>query len=133
MQTQDFLAPNELALLLRPRPNRYELLGNRNQVIIGLLVHQALIIREIGALRVVDIDLKAATVQVPATSKTEGRKLRLDAAQVMVLHAYLNEDRPQLLRTKTDHLILTSRGTAERGKGCIIWSKPYENWFQASD
>ena len=117
MQTQDFLAPNELALLLRPRPERYAILTNRNQVIIGLLVHQALIIREIGALRVADIDLKAATVQVPATSKTEGRKLRLDAAQVMVLHAYLNEDRPQLLRDETDHLLLTQRGTPERGEG----------------
>ncbi len=117
VQTQDLLAPEELALLLRPRPNRYALLENRNQIIIGLLVHQGLLVREIGALKVGDIDLQKATVRVPATSKTEARKLRLDAAQVMVLHAYLNEDRQQLLRVETDHLLLTSRGTPERGEG----------------
>lgn len=117
VQTQDLLAPNELALLLRPRPNRYALLENRNQIIIGLLVHQGLLVREIGALKVGDIDLQKATVRVPATSKTDARKLRLDAAQVMVLHVYLNEDRPQLLRVETDHLLLTQRGTPELGEG----------------
>jgi integrase/recombinase XerD len=117
VQTQDLLAPEELALLLRPRPERYEILTKRNRVIIGLLVHQGLLVREIGALKDGDIDLQKATVRVPATSKTEARKLRLDAAQVMVLHAYLNEDRPQLLRHETDHLLLTQRGTPERGEG----------------
>jgi integrase/recombinase XerD len=117
VQTQDLLAPNELALLLRPRPERYEILTNRNQVIIGLLVHQALLVREIGALKLGDIDLQKATVLVPATSKTDARKLRLDAAQVMTLHAYLQEDRAQLLAEPTDQLLLTSRGTPERGEG----------------
>jgi len=117
VQTQDLLAPNELALLLRPRPNRYTLLENRNRVIIGLLVHQALLVREIGALKVGDIDLQKATVRVPATSKTEARTLRLDAAQVMTLYAYLQEDRARLLTQETDHLLLTSRGTPERGEG----------------
>ncbi|SER46682.1 integrase/recombinase XerD [Neolewinella agarilytica] len=117
VQTQDLLAPNELALLLRPRPNRYALLENRNRVIIGLLVHQALLVREIGALKIGDIDLQKATVRVPATSKTEARTLRLDAAQVMTLHAYLQEDRASLLTEESDHLLLTSRGTPERGEG----------------
>jgi len=116
VQTQDLLAPSELALLLRPRPNRYALLENRNRVIIGLLVHQALLVREIGALKVGDIDLQKATVRVPVTSKTEARKLRLDAGQVMTLHAYLQEDRARLLTEATDHLLLTSRGTPERGE-----------------
>jgi integrase/recombinase XerD len=117
VQTQDLLAPNELALLLRPRPERYPMLMNRNRVIIGLLVHQGLSVREIGALKVADIDLQTATVRILATSKTDARKLRLDAAQVMALHAYLNEDRPQLLRDETEHLLLTQRGTPERGEG----------------
>lgn len=117
VQTQDLLAPEELALLLRPRPERYEILTNRNRVIIGLLVHQGLLVREIGALKVGAIDLEKAIVRVPATSKTEPRKLRLDAAQVMTLHAYLQGDRARLLAEPTDHLLLTSRGTPERGEG----------------
>lgn len=117
VQTQDLLAAEELAALLRPRPERYELLGNRNRVIIGLLVHQGLLIREIGKLKTGDIDLEKATVRVLATTNTEARTLRLDAAQVMTLYAYLKEDRPRLLRELTDQLILTSRGTPERGEG----------------
>ena len=117
VQTQDLLATEELSLLLRPRPERYEILMNRNRVIIGLLVYQGLLVREVGALKVNDVDLEKATVRVLATSKTDARKLRLDAAQVMVLYAYLNEDRPQLLAAETNHLLLTSRGTPERGEG----------------
>lgn len=117
VQSQDLLSGEELALLLRPRENRYELLANRNRVIIGLLVHQGLLIREIGKLKTGDIDLKKVTVRVPATTNTEARELRLDAGQVMTLYAYLKEDRPQLLREETDHLLLTQRGTAERGEG----------------
>jgi integrase/recombinase XerD len=56
-------------------------------------------------------------VAVPETFKADARKLRLDAAQVMTLHACLNEDRPQLLRDETDHLLLTQRSTPERGEG----------------
>ncbi|MEM6771512.1 MAG: tyrosine-type recombinase/integrase, partial [Bacteroidota bacterium] len=117
VQTQDFLAPNELALLLRPRPERYPLLENRNRVIIGLLVHQALLIREIGALKMDNIELEKGLVSVPETSKTEARKLRLQSDQVMTLHAYLTVDRPQLLREETGHLLLSQRGTTERGEG----------------
>ncbi|MEM1357967.1 MAG: integrase, partial [Bacteroidota bacterium] len=94
VQTQDLLNEDELKLLLQPRPERYELLVNRNTIIIGLLVHQALLVREIGALKVGAINLEKATIQIPATSKTEGRKLRLQASQIMKLYAYLCEDRP---------------------------------------
>ncbi len=101
-------------------------------MIIGLLLHQALLVREIGALKVGAVDLEKATVCVPATNKMEVRTLRLNAAQVMTLHAYLREDRARLLAEETDHLLLTSRGTPERVKGCITSSKPYGRWFQES-
>jgi site-specific recombinase XerD len=117
VQTQDLLSKEELALLLRPRPERYPLLTNRNAVIIGLLVHQALTVREIGLLQVLHLDLSTATVKVPATNRTFGRTLKLAAPQVMQLHAYLTEDRPRLSKAVTNQLILTSRGTAERGEG----------------
>ncbi|MEM9258104.1 MAG: tyrosine-type recombinase/integrase [Bacteroidota bacterium] len=117
VQTQDLLNEDELKLLLEPRPERYELLVNRNTIIIGLLAHQALLVREIGALKVGAIDLEKATIQVPATTKTEGRKLRLQASQIMTLYTYLREDRTRLLKQQTDHLLLTQRGSPERGEG----------------
>lgn len=117
VQTQDLLDADELARLQQTRTERYPLLARRNAVIIGLLTHQALTVREIGRLRVVDIDLTAATLNVAATRRTQARTLRLAAPQIMELHTYLIQDRPRLLRDETDELILTSRGTPERGEG----------------
>jgi integrase/recombinase XerD len=117
VQTQDLLSKVELALLLRPRPERYPLLTNRNAAIIGLLVYQALTVREIGLLELSHLNLSAATLIVPPTNRTLGRTLKLAAPQVMQLHAYLTEDRPRLLKDASTQLILSSRGTAERGEG----------------
>lgn len=117
VQTQDLLSGDELARLLEPRPARYGKLAGRNEVILGLLVHQALTIREIGNLTTEAIDLATASIHVAATNQTNGRKLKLAAPQVMQLHGYLTGDRPRLLKVATAGLILTSRGTAERGEG----------------
>lgn len=126
IQTQDLLDADELVRLREPRSERYPLLARRNAVVIGLLTYQALTVREIGRLRVGDIDLTGATVSVAATPRTLARTLRLAAPQLMELYAYLKEDRPRLLHQEwiegplaqsTDALILTSRGTPESGEG----------------
>ena len=116
-QTQDLLTGEELRRLLEPRPERYPLLATRNQVIVGLLVHQALTAGELGELLVGDVDLRAATLRIASRGRRRGRVLPLEAAQVMQLHDYLSGDRPRLLTSPTDHLLLTSRGTPERGEG----------------
>lgn len=117
-QTQDLLTASELALLLEPRTERYPLLTNRNGVIVSLLVYQALTIREIGRLTTGNIDLRAATLRVAGRRRQRARILRLEAGQVMQLHDYLTNDRPKLQTAAvSDHLLLTSRGTPERGEG----------------
>lgn len=116
-QVQDLLTGKELQRLLEPRPERYALLATRNRVILGLLVHQALTLREIGRLKVDDVDLRAATLRVAGQERRRARVLSLEAAQVMLLHDYLRGGRPRLLKEETDHLLLTSRGTPERGEG----------------
>ena len=117
VQVQDLLTEEELGRLLALRTERYEILAGRNAVIIGLLVHQALTVREVSWLEVGDIDLTAGRVNVAATRRTTGRKLALATPQVMQLHTYLSEQRPRLLKTATDRLILTGRGTPESGDG----------------
>ncbi|MEM7574207.1 MAG: tyrosine-type recombinase/integrase [Bacteroidota bacterium] len=117
IQLQDLLTEIELQALLLPRQERYPMLARRNRVVMSLLVNQALALQEMAALKVQDIDLEKATIQASGTAKLNTRKLRLKADQILLLHDYLEQDRPQLLRTSTDALILTSRGTAERGEG----------------
>jgi integrase/recombinase XerD len=116
VQIQDLLSARELELLLE-REERYGILADRNRVVMSLLVYQALRVQELVALRTGDVDLQAATVHVRSTAKTNERTLALQPRQIMLLHRYLEETRPQLLREDTDVLVITMAGTAERGEG----------------
>lgn len=126
VQLQDLLSKAELKLLLQ-RTERYELLTLRNQVIMSLLVYQALLSGEICRLTLNEVDTTAGTIFIKAGGKTNERTLPLKAEQILLLHRYIQEIRPQLIkgpsgsptgeRKDTDALIITSRGTAERGEG----------------
>lgn len=116
VQLQDLLSKAELKLLLQ-RKERYELLTLRNQVIMSLLVYQALLSGEICRLALQDVDTRAGTIFIKAGGKTNERTLPLKAEQILLLHRYTQEIRPQLIKEDTDALIITSRGTAERGEG----------------
>jgi site-specific recombinase XerD len=116
MQLQDFLTIQQLQKLLH-RKERYKILTNRNQVIMSLLVNQALRVQEICALKVEDIDLKKATIYINSTAKTNARTLNLKSEQIMLLHTYLHEVREKLIKLETENLIITKSGTAEKGEG----------------
>ena len=116
MQLQDFLKTEQLQKLLN-REERYKILEVRNQVIMSLLVYQALRVQEICQLEVENIDLKKATIYIKATAKTNARTLHLKSGQIMLLYCYLNEVRKELLKVKTEKLIITKKGTVEKGEG----------------
>lgn len=77
-------------------------LTERNRMIMGLLVYQALTVSEAVALRVVDIELAAGRVHVAESVSNLGRTLPLVASQIMQLHGYLTKDRPLLLTRYAD-------------------------------
>jgi len=116
MQLQDFLKINQLQKLLH-RKERYKILEIRNQVIMSLLVNQALRVQEMCSLKVENIDLKQATIYIQSTAKTNARTLNLKSSQIMLLHNYLHEVRKELLKVDTQNLIITKSGTAEKGEG----------------
>ncbi len=116
IQIQDLLSPQELERLLE-REERYPLLTLRNRVVSSLLVRQALLKAEICALTLEDVDLEAAQVHVRPTRKTNARTLPLEARQSVWLYRYIHQVRPKLLRGDTQSLVITARGTAERGEG----------------
>ena len=67
IQLQELLTENELQKLLEPRKERYPMLEKRNQIIISLLVNQALLVGDIESLRIEDLDLKNAKIKVQST------------------------------------------------------------------
>ena len=89
IQLQDLFTDNELQKLLEPRKERYRLLAKRNQIIMGLLVHQALKIGEITQLKVENINLQKAQINITGTAQTNNRILPLKAEQILLFYNYL--------------------------------------------
>lgn len=116
IQVQDLFTPEELERVL-DRKERYLILKNRNLLVISLLIYQGLANREVKNLELSDIDLKEAKINIKATGKNNARVLKLNAKQMYFLMNYLNQDRPILLRTESNKLIISSRGTPETGEG----------------
>ena len=116
IQLQDLFKAEELALLLE-RKERYPILKNRNQIIISLLIYQALTNGDIKNLEVGDIHLEAGTVHIKAQRKTGARTLKLQPRQIFWLMNYIGEDRPRLIKTDTQKLIISKLGTEENGEG----------------
>jgi integrase/recombinase XerD len=128
LQLQDLFTEKELEPLL-DRKERYGAIRIRNQVIVGLLIYQALRQKEIVNLKVRDIDLEAGTVFIGATRGTNERKLQLRTNQVMAFYRYIHEIRPKLIKTNTDCLIINLRGTPETGEGVNYLVGTFKNKF----
>lgn len=118
VQLQDLFTAEELELLLQ-REERYEAARIKNQVIISLLVYQALKLGELTELKVSDINLTEGTVYVSETPKSNSRTLSLKPKQIMLFHQYLQEVRPKLLKTETEYLLINLRGQRESGEGVM--------------
>ncbi len=117
IQVQDLLSKEELQLLLK-RKERYKILKLRNQVIMTLLVYQALRLQEMTQIKIKDLNLENGEIQIKETSKTNARILPLKPEQIMLFYRYLNQTRPQLLKGKSSPVfIITQKGSAEKGEG----------------
>jgi integrase/recombinase XerD len=116
IQTQDLLNEAELNQLLE-REERFASYALRNKLILSLLIHQALLTREICGLKVADIDLEKGQIYVRETVKTNARTLPLKAEQVMLIYRYLSEYRARFIKQETESLIISGRGQAELGEG----------------
>jgi len=113
IQLQDLFTEKELQLLLMPRIERYPFLAKRNKIIMSLLVHQALRIGEIENIKLNDLDLEKATIQIHKTGITNARNLPLKAEQILLLYQYINQDRNTLktFRNNQNALLLGKLGT----------------------
>lgn len=83
----------------------------RNKIILGLYINQALTRMEMNRLEVQDVDLAKGTIRVRNNVKLNERILPLAAYQVPHLYRYINEIRPRLLQqsehAKGDRLFFT--------------------------
>ena len=129
VQLQDLFSTEELEMLL-DRKERYGLLKNRNLMIVGLLIYQGLTTGECVRLKTEDLDLSVSSITVSGTSRTRGRRLALKPQQVLPIHRYLTEDRPQLLGDRaSDQLLITKVGFDENGEGISYLLEQHQALF----
>ena len=113
IQLQDLFTEKELQLLLVPRIERYPFLTKRNKIIMSLLVHQALRIGEIENIKLNDLDLEKANIQIHKTGITNARNLPLKAEQILLLYEFISKYRNKLKTWRNDEnaLLLGKLGT----------------------
>ncbi|ROI11149.1 tyrosine-type recombinase/integrase [Epilithonimonas hominis] len=114
IQLQELLTEKELLKLLEPRQERYPILEKRNQIVMSLLVNQALLVGDIEKLKIEDLDLKNAKIKVQKTGITNERVLDLKAEQILLFYQYLQNDREVLAKNqtlKTRYFLLGKLGT----------------------
>ncbi len=75
-----------------------EKLRRRNEVIVSLLIYQALTVAEICYLNIEDINLEKAEIYIQSKDKKKARTLQLKACQILLFYNYLKEDYPHLTR-----------------------------------
>lgn len=119
IRIDELYTPEELSELLEGGASKIPGLTGRNRVIIGLLVHQALLVSEIVRLEVGDVDLKAGSVYVRESVGNRARTLPLLAVQIMAIHNYVQDDRPVLVCGHDDpgRLIVSRFGRELAGHG----------------
>ena len=103
LQLQELLTEKELLQLLEPRKERYKILEKRNQIIISLLVNQALLVSDIENLRIEDLNLKNAKIKVKSTGITNERILDLKAEQILLFYEYLKDEREKMKEKRPDN------------------------------
>lgn len=128
IQLQDLFTSEELELLL-DRKERYTDLKVRNQVIIGLLIYQGITTGELSRIELQDINLDTAEIYIKSSSKLNSRTLKLKPKQVLPMHKYIHEIRPNLLRTKTEKLIINKLGNAETGEQISYLVSTFKHLF----
>ena len=132
IQLQDLFTEKELQLLLIPRIERYPFLIKRNKIIMSLLVNQGLRIGEIENIKLDDIDLEKAYLQIHKTGVTNARNLPLKAEQILLLYEYINHDRNKLKTFRNDQnaLLLGKLGTPIRKEDVDYLITTYQKQFK---
>lgn len=69
----------------------------RNKVILGLLIFQAVTIEELELLKAEHINLREGKIKIPGTDRTNERVLKLEASQVYDIQEYMIKTRARII------------------------------------
>jgi integrase/recombinase XerD len=98
IQVESLYSKQTLDELLKNHINKRKLVQRRDEVIISLLIYQAMTVQEITTINLEDINLKEAIIKAKGGRKQRPRTLALQANQILLLHNYITEDREKILK-----------------------------------
>jgi len=93
----NLLTPEELTALYE-NYQVTDLRSQRNKVMIGLLVFQALTREELEKLEIIHVKLNAGKIEIPAGKHSNARTLKLESLQILDLQEYISITRPEILK-----------------------------------
>lgn len=91
----DIFTSVELEKLLK-RKERFNILKYRNQLVLSLLIYQALTPQEICNLMTSHIDLEQGTIYIRGSAKLKTRHLKIHPQQFTIIEKYLNKCRTKI-------------------------------------
>lgn len=113
IQVESLYSAVVLEELLQIYKAKNKVMQKRDEVIISLLIYQALTVLEITQIEISQIDLEKGTIQVTGNVKNKGRTLHLKPNQIMLFYKYINETRAEIIKqtkSQSELFILSEAG-----------------------
>lgn len=73
------------------REEKSKKVHQRNGILLGLMIWQALHSGEVEKIELSHVNLLEGTIYIPSTKRSNSRELKLEARQVVALHGYISE------------------------------------------
>ena len=96
IEIENLYTTEELENLLKEHRSNDKKNQTRDEIIIGLLIYQALTVRELVNLKITDINLIEANVHIGGSKKNNARTLALKANQILLISDYIREHQEQI-------------------------------------
>mgnify|MGYP000323891130 CR=1 FL=1 len=118
IQIESLYTSKQMIQFLTEHKTKQSFLQRRDEIIISLLIYQALTNAEIVNLEIKDVNLEEGKIYIKsekgkAKNTNQSRTLALKPKQILLIDRYLNQDRPGLQNRseiKTEKLLLTKYG-----------------------
>ena len=96
IEIENLYTTEQLENLLKEHRSNDKKNQTRDEIIIGLLIYQALTVRELVNLKITDINLIEANVHIGGSKKNNARTLALKANQILLISDYIREHQEQI-------------------------------------
>ncbi len=97
----------------------------RNIVLLGLLIYQAIQSKELKQLRKKDINLLQGFIHIPSIARSNGRTLKLHPSQVLAIQEYIKEIEEEEKNSNAEHYVF--RGIVSNIKHWLFIKLKKEN------